>query len=181
MKKLLSRGLLGIAALAVPVSAAMALPMSAHAATLSANSTVKAVTFSADRPDTTSVAGAGTKDSPNGPMWASDNLSLQFSAVPQGDNIYSVTITALGTFDAFANPTTGAAYTGHGLVSGWLNYQVSSATAPNAKNVPLVEPGNVGQGAIMNQLFGGNASVIGGGHYNYTYYPIDGHTYSQVG
>ena len=56
-----------------------ALPLAAHAARLN---TVKAVTLSSNRADTTSASGPymGTLD--QGPVWGHDNLSFQFSAVP---------------------------------------------------------------------------------------------------
>ena len=67
------------AAMALPLAAPMALPLAAHAARLN---TVKAVTLSSNRADTTSASGPymGTLD--QGPVWGHDNLSFQFSAVP---------------------------------------------------------------------------------------------------
>jgi hypothetical protein len=184
MKKLLTAGILGIAALAVPVGAALALPMAANAAPAT-NSTVKALTLSLNHTDTTSVSGSGTTDSPDGPVWAHDNLALQYTAVPDGANSYSVTITGVGTYDANANPITGVSWTGRGLINGTLKYEVTSPIAPNAKNLPLVEPSNVGQTTIMmDQLFGGHATITGGGSYNYIYTGIPGEPggiYTQIG
>ena len=141
-----------------------------------------AVTHTSDHPDTTSVSGPCTVDSPGGPVWAHDNLSLRFGVTPEAaPDTYSVTITAHGSFAAFSNPITGACYTGHGSVNGWLQYDVSSSTPPDPANLPAQEPGDLGQGAILNQLFGGNASIVGGGHYSYTYTLVDGTKYTQVG
>ena len=141
-----------------------------------------AVTHTSDHPDTTSVAGPCTVDTPNGPVWANDNLSLRFTVIPEtAPNTYSVTITGHGSFAAFSNPITGACYTGRGSVDGWLQYDVTSSTPPDPANLPAQEPGNLGQGAILNQLFGGNASITGGGSYSYTYTLVDGSKYTQVG
>ena len=37
------------------------------------------------------------------------------------------------------------------------------------------------QGAILNAFFGGNATIVGGGHYSYTHTQIDGSKYVQAG
>ena len=142
-----------------------------------ASGTVKAVVHSSHHADTTSIVGACTVDSAGGPVWAYDNLSLQLSAVPHGDALYSVTITAHGSFDAISNPITGACYTGHGSVDGWLNYEVSSATAPDPANLPAQVDGTLGQGAILNAFFGGDATIVGGGTYSYSSNQIDGTKY----
>jgi hypothetical protein len=180
MNKLLKRGLLGVAALTVPVSAAVALPMAAHASTTS-NSTVKAVTSTIDHPDTTSVSGPGTLSTPNGPQWAYDRLNLTFNGLRDSATTWSVTINARGLYEAIADPNTGAIYEGYGNVSGWLNYEVSSPNMPSAKNLPAVEAPNVSQSDMVTQLFGGNATIIGGGHYNYNYTGLPGGTYNQAG
>jgi hypothetical protein len=182
MKKLLSRGLLGVAALAVPLGASMALPIAAYASP----STVKAVTHSYNHPDTTSLPGVGacTDNTGNdGPVWAYDNLSIQLSAVQHEPNQYTVTVTTNGSFNAFANPKTGACYTGTGSVTGMISYEVSSSTPPSAKNLPAQEPGSDHLSAIVNDLFGGNLPQenVVGGHYSFSYTPIDGGLYTQVG
>lgn len=141
--------------------------------------TVTAVTHSSHHADTTSIAGDCTVASAGGPVWAYDNLSLRLSAVPTGTNHYSVTITAHGNFDAISNPITGACYTGHGSVDGWLKYEVSSATAPDPANLPAQVDGTLGQGAILNAFFDGNATIVGGGTYSYSYNQIDGSKYIQ--
>jgi hypothetical protein len=174
MKKLLTRGLLGAAALAVPLGASLALPMAAHAAP----STVKAVAHSYNHPDTTSSGGACTKLDPiYGPVWAYDNLSIQLSAVPKGTNSYAVTVTTNGSFNAFANPTTGDCYTGTGSVTGTISYEVSSLNAPNPALLPAQEPGSAHLSGIVNDLFGGNlapGAITGGDHYTFTYNSING-------
>lgn len=144
--------------------------------------TVTAVTHTSDHPDTTSVSGPCTVASPGGPVWAHDNLSLRLSVTPEtGPGNYSVTITAHGSFKAIADPTTGVCYTGSGSVDGWLQYDVTSSTPPDPKNLPAREPSDMTQGQILDQLFAGNATIVGGGHYSYTYNRIDGGKYTQIG
>lgn len=143
--------------------------------------TTTAVTHSSGHPDTTSVSGPCTATSSNGPVWAYDNLSLRLTATPDGTGKYSVVVTAHGSFDAISNPVTGECYTGTGSVDGWYQLEVTSTVAPDPSNVPSQEPGNVGQGAIVSQLFNGQATSIVGGHYSYTYNRINGGAYTQEG
>ncbi len=168
---------MGIAALAVPAGALMALPMAAASAAPS--NTVSATTHASDHPDTTSVE--TDFPSPGGDVWAYDNLSLQFSAAldPSGRNLYTVTITTHGSFAAVADPISGAPYTGTGSVDGTITYEVSSPTAPSAKNLPAQEPGST-LGGMVNQLFAGKATNIVTGSYSFTYNPIEGSTYTQA-
>lgn len=142
---------------------------------------VNAVTHTSDHPDTTSASGPCTGSSSNGPVWAYDNLSLRVHVVPQGGDSYAVTIYAHGSFQQIADPNTGACASGHGSVDGWYDLTVQSSTAPDPANVPSQEPGDMSQGAIVAQLFAGNATSIVGGHYSYTYNRIDGGKYTQVG
>jgi hypothetical protein len=182
MKNPLKRGLFGAAALAVPAAAVLALPMAAHASTTPA--TVIAVSHSIGRPDTTSVSGPATVASPNGPVWAHDNLTFKLIGVRNGAHTWSVTIDAVGTYRANANPLTGASYQGTGAINGWLNYEVTAPNGPNAQYVPYLEPSNFSQSNMVNQLFGGTASIVGGGHYDYVYTGIPGAphgVYTQVG
>jgi hypothetical protein len=179
MKKLLTRGLMGVAALAVPAGALMALPMVAASATPSG--IVMATTHSSNHPDTTDKSGPGTIYSDNGPVWAYDNLSLQLSAAPGTPGIYEVTVIAHGSFSANADPNNGVIYTGTGSVNGTLSYEVSSTTPPSAKNLPAQEPGSAQMSAIVNDLFGGKATNVAMNSYSFSYTPIDGGTYTQGG
>lgn len=143
---------------------------------------VSAVTHTMNHPDTTSVSGPCTGTSPNGPVWAYDNLSLRFEVSPEtapGD--YSVTITAHGSFREIADPTTGACATGHGSVDGWIQYDVSSTTSPDPANLPAQSQADESQGQLLDQLFGGHATIVGGGHYSYSYNRVDGARYTQTG
>ena len=103
-------------------------------------------------------------------------------ATPEsGPGNYSVTIAAHGFFRQIADPNTGACASGNGSVDGSITYDVSSTTPPDPKNVPAQSPGDTSQGTILNELFDGNASIVGGGHYSYTYNRVDGGKYTQVG
>jgi hypothetical protein len=159
----------------------------------SASGDVTAVTHAADHPDTTNVSGPATLTSTGGPVWAFDDLAVRFTVTPgstgsDGGN-YSVTITDNGSFSAFADPTTGDAITASGSVRGTIQYDVFSSTPPDPANLPAQEPGDstrdqAGMGsavhtvAMLNQLFGGNAVIVGGGAYTFTY-KAGGGTYVQ--
>jgi hypothetical protein len=145
-------------------------------------STVTAVTHTMNHPDTTSVAGTCTGISDNGPVWAYDNLSLNYSVVNTAVDAYSVTITAHGSFNAISDPTTGDCYSGHGSVSGWIEYNVTSTTPPDPGNVLKQQIGTTGQWAILaDQLFDGNAVFASGGSYFYAYTLVNGAVYTQAG
>jgi hypothetical protein len=164
------------------LGAATTLGFAALPAVAASPNGVTVVTHTMNHPDTTSVAGACTGTSDNGPVWAYDNLSLKFNVVSTGADSYSVTITAHGSFSAIADPTTGACYTGHGSVDGWIEYDVTSTSAPDPGNVLTQQVGTTGQWDILaNQLFDGNAVFAGGGHYDYTYTQVNGAVYTQVG
>ncbi len=166
----------------VSLGAVATLGFAAGPAMATSSGTVTAVTHTMNHPDTTSVAGPCTVVSDNGPVWAYDNLSLNYSVINTGPNTYTVTITAHGSFSAISDPTTGACYSGHGSVSGWIVYDVTSITAPDPGNVLTQQVGTTGQFAILvTQLFDGNAVFAGGGSYNYTYTMVNGLKYTQVG
>lgn len=167
--------------------AALAVPGLASAAPV----TVKAVTHAQNHPDTTSVPTGYTSD--NGPVWALDNLSIQLAATPEsGPGNYSVTITVHGSFAALANPITGAPYSGNGSVDGTITFDVLASTGPDPGNVPAQQPqatigaggvvsGSTSLGGMINQLFDGNAVVVGGGSYSFSYNRIPGPNSSGLG
>ncbi|HUY50540.1 MAG TPA: hypothetical protein VMV92_33340 [Streptosporangiaceae bacterium] len=159
--------------------------------------TVTAVTHAADHPDTTNVSGSATINDPSrGPVWAFDNLSVRFTVTPgstgaDGGN-YSVLITDNGSFAGFANPRTGDALVSNGSVQGTIQYDVSSASAPDPSLLLAQQPGDsthdqaglagaTTTGHMLSQLFGGNGNIVGGGHYRFTYRLVDGSVYVQTG
>jgi hypothetical protein len=143
---------------------------------------VTAVTHSSGHSDTTSATGPACTSSPNGSVWAYDNLSERFIVTPESaPNTYSVTINTTGSFAGFANPNDCSALTGNGSVRGTIQYDVSSSTAPDKANLPAQQPPDTGLGTALNELFGGNATIIGGGHYSFTYTLVDGQVYTQTG
>ena len=177
----LSLGLLGgigatLATSAGPASAATM----ASVAKAPVLKTVTATTYSPNHYDTTSVP-TGINVA-NGPLWAYDNLHETFTAVPQGNGNWAVTITVKGTFDGFASPT--AANTpehNQGTVTGKIYYYVHSANTPKAGLLPKQLPPYTGLSAALSQLFGGDANVTGGGNYAFTYTNVDGQVYTQSG
>jgi hypothetical protein len=152
----------------------------------SASAAVKPVTVTANthlnqHPDTTSllpgypVAGQdATVSSPNGPVWAYDNVTEKFTVVPAGTNLYTVTIDFVGSFHGFADPTTAAALNSDGSVKGTIQYTVSSLNAPDPANLPGQTSGDATLSDNINALFGGSATsqvatVVGWGPYLFSY------------
>ena len=174
------------AAVAVPLAGAA----SASAATVPG--AVHAVTHSAQHLDTTSGPLVGAlKDSPGGPVWAHDNLTEQFTVVPDGAN-YKVTIDVTGSFQGFADPGRdgsqdpnlgyGQPLASSGPVHGTISYEIQSSQAPDPKALPAQELPGTGLGVAIGQLFGetdglsifnpahaGPAQYVGGGDYNFSY------------
>jgi hypothetical protein len=155
--------------------------------------TVVAFTFSPNHNDTTSAAGTATKNSPNGPVWAIDQLGEEFTVTPvtglaDGAN-YSVRINVIGTFKGFADPrlasegspNPGGPLASHGLVTGTIQYDIASPTAPDPRALPLREADDTGLGTALSQLFHGSDSIVGGGSYHFAYNKIAGQTYTQTG
>ena len=137
MKRVLFTAVAAAAVLAG--SAAAAAP--AFASTAPARPVV-AFTFSPDHNDTTSAAGSATTDSPNGPVWAVDQLGETFTVKPvtglaDGAN-YRVTVNVVGSFKGFADPrlasegstNPGGPLASRGLVLGTITYDVSSPPPP---------------------------------------------------
>lgn len=181
---------LGKRAMTIAIAAAGALGFAvvAPATALASNGpgTVTAVTHAADHPDTTSVSGPATLSGfAGGPVWAFDNLAIRFAVTPEaGPGDYSVTITYSGTFAAFADPRTGDAWIGNGSVRGTLQYDISSVNAPDPAALPAQEPGGLdgaSTGDMLDQLFGGSVSYVGGGSYHFTYTMVNGSVYVQNG
>jgi hypothetical protein len=183
----MKRILLTAAAGAAAVAGALAL-----AAPAMASNGVTAVTHSAGHLDTTSVAGPATQPSPGGPVWALDNMSEHFTAVPDGPGRYSVTIDVTGSFAGFANPRTademtaarltgtpGGPLDSHGSVKGTITYEVSALNGLDKSALPAQEPDGTGIRTALLQLFPGGAIVGGGDHYNFTYNQVGGAPYSQ--
>jgi hypothetical protein len=187
--------LVGSVLTAVAVGASMALfASSAGAATSNA---ISANTHAANHDDTTSVSGNATIASPGGPVWAYDNLKVAITATPANatDGNYLVVLTVTGSFAGFANPRTadelataglpavpapGDTLISSGSIKGTYNLTVQSATPPKASNLAPQQDPTTGLGSMVNQLFGGSATVSGG-NYNFVYTKVEGVTYTQTG
>jgi len=173
MRKLVLSAL-AAAALAAPVLAAAASSASTVTpveATLMAQTSYKAVTHSANHPDTSNYCGVG-KIGPDC-VWAYDNLSMQLTATQTGTNTWAVTVTDNGSFAGFADPNNaanpGAPLTSNGPVKGTYDLTVTSPSAPVNANLPSQMDG-VGTGTIVAKWFGlPDTSQVVGGDYNFSY------------
>jgi len=185
-KSLLTRIAVPVLSLGLLSGLGATLASSASASTASAvtlasvSKTVTATTYSPNHYDTTSVqTGVNT---PGGPLWAYDNLTEKFTAVPGATaGQWSVTVSVKGTFDGFVSPTTGAPEVNKGVVLGTIQYDVTSPNKPSQAQLPRTEPSYTGLGTALSQFFGGNETVTGGGSYLFSYSYVDGHVYTQSG
>ena len=159
-------------------------------------------------PDTTfgGNAGPATEYSDDGPVWASDDITRNITVTPAGPGLWTVTFVENGTYNAFADPNTGLAWSNTGNMHGTVSYTVSSATPPNMAKLPASLPGVVdqnntqvvpgtvptlaglavhGHGYIIGLLFPANSNWQGvtGGPYSYHYAQIQDvqGVYKQVG
>jgi len=167
---------------------AAAIPASASVAPITAK------TYSPLHADTTSVSGSATQMLPNGngPVWSYDNLHETITAKPEsGPGNWNVTIKvgSGSNYHGFADPRTasegssdpGGILASQGTVTGSIQYDIQSATPPDPANVTATQPPGTGLGAVLSQLFHGNNTTVGGGHYLFNYADVGGATYSQVG
>ena len=125
-------------------------------------------------PDTTDVTGPATVATPDGPVWAQDNLERTVTAVQDQGNpqLWHVTVASTGSFSAFANPIDGNAWAGSGSVKGSIEFDVTSPVAPTAAGLPAQLNDGEHSTALALDLFGGQGSVTGGGHYQFDYNPV---------
>jgi hypothetical protein len=152
---------------------------------------VRAFTFRDGVEDTTSVSGPATVLDPvYGPVWAHDYIGFEVTAAPVAGSpgTWNITIRESGVYVAFASPLDGTAWTHTGVFTGHLTYQVTTAGAPSARNLPATEPGTMHTGSILTQLFGGAPLIHTGsandGRYSFTYYGVHGApggVYTQAG
>jgi hypothetical protein len=174
MNKLVKRGLLGVAALSAPVSAALVLPIAASA---SPSNTVTATTHLSDRPDTC----ACTTNNPD-QVWAYDNMSRQFTITNNHDGHYTVAITDNGSFSASSEPnskdlTINHPISANGSVKGTQTIDVTATAGPNTSALPSQLPGSVSTSDMLSSLFPNG--TIGQWDYNYNYH-AGNQTYTQT-
>jgi hypothetical protein len=186
-RKILLGSLVATAAAAVIGGGlAAAIPASASVTTI----TVK--TYSPLHADTTSVSGSATQALPNGPVWSYDNLHETITAKPEsGPGNWNVTVRVGNgsTYHGFADPRMtsegssdpGGILASQGTVTGTIQYDIQSTTRPDPSNVPATQAPGTGIGAVLNELFHGNNTTVGGGHYLFNYDNVGGTTYSQAG
>ena len=168
----LAAALLGTAGTTAASAATIAAPATLTAAITKAPAPVIASTYEPGLPDTTTVPTGVNSD--QGPVWAYDNMTRMITAKANADGTWTVTFAEGGSYNAIANPLTGAAWKHTGLFGGHISYIVSSTGTPKAANLPRTEPASATHGSVMGQLFNAPVTVTGGGHYSYSYYGIPG-------
>jgi hypothetical protein len=80
-----------------------------------------------------------------------------------------------------AGANAGGPHTGEGNVHGTIEYDIQSSSAPDLSGVPAVQNPNTSLGRVIGQIFDGNQSIVGGGHYSFTYTNVCGEVYGQAG
>jgi len=156
----------------------------AVAATTAASASPVAVyhTVSAEHPDTTSVSGTATQNSPGGPIWGDDHLKETITVTSAGTaGHYNVKIGFTGsTFEGFADPGAGnnntvagndpANYGGplfsQGTITGNITYDDITASH-GVTPPPSNEPPATGLGAVLTQILGNSNAVTS--HYTVNY------------
>jgi hypothetical protein len=168
-----------LAAAAAPLALGAILLTAGQASAATVPGTVSANTHLNQNPDTTTASGGATIAENYGSVWAFDNLTMKFTAVPvtgtsDGAN-YFVTIDFTGSYHGFADPTTGLASTSDGSVKGTIEYDVASnGLVPSAANLASQYAPNLATGTpaltdLVNDLFGGTVQTVGGGAYSFSY------------
>ena len=144
--------------------------------------TVKVNTHQNGVADTTDRAGSATKDSPNGPVWAYDNLERKITAVPDPSvaGQWTVTVESTGSYSAFADPRTGGpASFSTGPVQGYVTYVVQAGSLqPSAANLGSQSSLALHSFDLVQHLFGGAVTQTGGGDYSFSY-KLAGLAYTQ--
>ena len=153
---------------------------------------ITATTYSPLHADTTSVSGSATQALPNGPVWSYDNMHITVSAKPEaapGNWNVTLRVTKGSNYHGFADPRTagegssdpGGILASQGSITGSIRYDIQSANTPDPTAVPAVEPDGTSLGTMLNQFFGGDSTIVGGGHYLFNYSNVGGTPYSQGG
>jgi hypothetical protein len=174
----LSKRLLAVAGTATAVAAPLLFAASAANA---APATVKVVTHLANRTDT--CEGATNVSSPNGNVWAYDNISRQITITNNGHGDYTVNVSDNGSFSAFAQPNNtdqNTFYPIHttGSIKGTEVWQVTGALGVDSSALSSQTPDSVSTTQMITELLpGGNATMDS---YGFNYQSGNGSTYSQT-
>jgi hypothetical protein len=159
------------AAALVAGSVAMAVPA------MASNGPAQFVTHAANHPDTTIGGLPGTACLPGdggGPVWASDNLTVQLTPVQiadPGDGAnYRVDVSSTGSFAGFADPNSCAALASNGPVKGSISYDVLATGQPSGAGLLPQQDSTTHLRAMVLQLFPAGSQVVGGGDtYTFSY------------
>jgi hypothetical protein len=164
----LPKRLLAIAGVAT--GAAIPLVFAASAAN-AAPSTVKVVTHLSNRADT----------APSGIVWASDNISRQFTLINNGGGHYTVNVTDNGSFTANTDPGTGAPINATGSLTGTETWDVTGVNSVNANALSSQTPSTVSTSTMIEEMLPGASDISTNiTSYTFTYRSDNGSTYSQV-
>ena len=149
--------------------------------------------ISTKHPDTTSASGRPRSTRRNGPVWAYDNARRAVHG-HAGDRpgrraTYQVDGQRRGSFQGFADPRL-ATEDSTDPVARWpagprsrarSATTVTSPVGPERKLLPAQEPDGTGLGTALRQLFGGQATSVVPGSYDFQYNQVAGAPYEQVG
>ena len=128
-----------------------------------------------------------------GPTWATDNLERTVTATLAGASndpaytgwqVWKVTVQSTGSFGAFANPITGAPFSGSGSVKGQIEYDVTAPAGVMPSTAGLHGPSSptMRSSNLALAMFGSTGAVItGGGSYQFDYNPIPGANFGPSG
>jgi hypothetical protein len=139
-----------------------------------------ATTSITGQPDTTT--GDTSVSSPDGNVWAYDNLTETFRITSLGDDEYAVMESVHGTFNGFDQPDNADASAVFplvpdvsGTITGTNSWTVESTVAPHG-TLPGTEPAGTSESTLIPELFVGGSPVLtgtdGGNAYVFTYEPF---------
>jgi hypothetical protein len=146
-----------------------------------APATFKTVTHLANRQDTCTCT--TNVHSPNGDVWALDNISRQFTVTQTAPGTYNVVATDNGSFVASAQPNSGDPTTDYpinvdGTIKGNIAFTVvTSNHGPSA--LPSQIPGTESTTQMILAMFGDLSASVSMTSYNYTY-TAGAEVYSQT-
>jgi hypothetical protein len=143
----------------------------AVASSASAATTVTASTSVTNHPDTTAASGPACGTSANGPVWANDFYISGITATAEANpvNTWDVKISDSGKFVGSADPNTCQSLQSLGNLAGTYELTVTSPSAPVAADLKSNYDGAVSTTTMVSDFFGGKATSIVGGAYDFSY------------
>lgn len=141
------------------------------ASSANAATTVTASTAVTNHPDTTAASGPACGTSANGPVWAHDFYTSTITATEEANpaNTWDVVIKDSGQFVGFADPNTCQVLQSLGSLTGMYELTVTSPSVPVAADLKPDYDGAVSTTTMVSDFFGGKATNIAGGAYDFSY------------